>query len=52
MLSRKGLIKNRIVWSLNIRFDEGGLIIKPLPEEDPDILIPTRNRSKSTRNQD
>ena len=52
MLLRKGLIENRIIWSLNIRFNKGDLITKPLLEEDPNILIPTRNRSKSTRNQD
>ena len=52
MLLRKGLIKNRVIWSLNIRFNKGGLITKLLLDEDANILIPARNRGKSTRNQD
>ena len=52
MLSRKGLIENRIIRSSNVRFDEGGLIIKLLPDEDADILISAGNRGESTGNQD
>jgi len=47
---KKGLIKNRIIQSSNIRFNERGLITKPLSEDDTDILIPTKNRGKSTKN--
>ena len=49
---RKGPAKNRIVWLLNVRFNEGGLIIKPLLEDDTNILIPARNRGKNIKNQD
>ena len=34
----------------NVRFDEGGLITKPLLEDDTDIPIPAKNRGKSTEN--
>jgi hypothetical protein len=47
---RKGPAENRIVQSLNIRFNKRGLIIKPLLEDDTDILIPAGNRGKSTKN--
>ena len=50
--SRKGPIENRIVQSSNVRFDEGGLITKPLPDEDTDISIPAGNRGESSGNQD
>ena len=52
MLLRKGLIKNRFIWSSNVRFDKGDLITKLLLDEDANILIPIRNRGKSTKNQD
>ena len=47
---RKGPAKNRIIQSLNIKFNKGGLIIKPLLEDNTDILIPAKNRGKSTKN--
>ena len=47
---RKGPAENRIIRSSNVRFNKGGLIIKPLLEDDTDILVPTRNRGKSTKN--
>ena len=47
---RKGPAKNKIIQSLNIRFNKRGLIIKPLLKDNTDILIPTRNRGKSTKN--
>ena len=47
---RKGPIKNRIIQSLNIRFNKGGLIIKPLLKDNINILIPAKNRGKSTKN--
>jgi len=50
--SRKGPAKNRIIRSLNVRFNKRGLIIKPLSEDDTNIPIPARNRGKSTKNQD
>jgi hypothetical protein len=49
---RRGPTKNRIVRSLNVRFNKGGLITKPLLEDNINILIPTGNRGKSTKNQD
>jgi hypothetical protein len=33
MLLKKRLVKNRIVCSLNVRFDKEGLITKPLLEK-------------------
>ena len=50
ILLRKGPAENRIIQSLNIRFNKRGLITKPLSEDNTDILIPTRNRGKSTKN--
>ena len=47
---RRGTTKNRIVQFLNIRFNKKGLIIKPLLEDNTNILIPARNRGKSTEN--
>ena len=52
MPSRKGAPENRVVRSSNIRFDEGGLITKLLPEEEADISIPIGTRGKVTENQD
>jgi hypothetical protein len=51
--SRRGPVESRIVRSSNVRFDEGGLITKPFPEEDEeaDIQIPVRNRGEAA-NQD
>jgi hypothetical protein len=54
VLLRKGPVESRIVRSLNVRFDEGGLVIKPFLEEDEkeaDIQIPVRNRGEAV-NQD
>ena len=48
---RKGFTKNRIIQSLNVRFNKRGLIIKPLLEDNTDILTPAKNRGKSTKNQ-
>ena len=50
ILLRKGPTKNRIIQSSNIRFNKGGLITKPLLEDNINILIPTKNRGKSTKN--
>ena len=47
---RKGPTKNRIIQSLNIKFNKKGLIIKPLLEDNTNILILTRNRGESTKN--
>ena len=47
---RKGPAKNRIVQSLNIRFNKRGLIIKPLLEDNTDIPILTKSRGESTKN--
>ena len=47
---KKGPAENRIIQSLNIRFNKRGLIIKPLLKNNINILIPTRNRGKSTKN--
>ena len=47
---KRGLTKNRIIQSLNVRFNKEGLIIRPLLEDNTDILIPTKNRGKSTKN--
>jgi hypothetical protein len=48
MLLRRELVKSRIVCSSNVRFDKGGLITKPLSEEEDkeeaDIQILVRNR--------
>jgi hypothetical protein len=38
------------VQSLNIKFNKRGLIIKPLLKDNIDILIPAKNRGKSTKN--
>jgi hypothetical protein len=43
-------IKNGMVQSLNIKFNKRGLIIKPLLKDNIDILIPAKNRGKSTKN--
>jgi hypothetical protein len=55
VLLRRGLVESRIVRFSNVRFDEGGLIIKPLLEEEDkkeaDIQIPVKNRGKAV-NQD
>ena len=45
--SRRGPLENRIVRSSNVRFDEGGLITKPLPSEQED-----GNRGDEVENQD
>ena len=50
ILLKKGFTKNRIIQSLNIRFNEKGLITKPLLKDNTDILILTKNRGKSTKN--
>ena len=47
---RKRHTKNRIIQSLNIKFNKRGLIIKPLLKDNTDIPIPARNRGKSTKN--
>ena len=47
---RKGPAKNRIIQSLNIRFNKKGLITKPLSENNTDISIPTKNRGESIKN--
>jgi hypothetical protein len=50
VLSRRRPVENRIVRSSNVRFDERGLITKPLPEEDEeeaDIQIPVKNRGEA-----
>ena len=47
---RKGPAKNRIIQSLNIRFNKRGLITKPLLKDNTDIPIPAKNRGKSTKN--
>ena len=49
---KKGLAENRIVWSLNVKFNKRGLITKPLLENNTNILILTKNKGKSTKNQD
>ena len=49
---RRGPTENRIIRSLNIRFNERGLIIKPLLENNTNILIPVKNKGKSTENKD
>ena len=48
--SRRGPTKNIIIQSLNIRFNKGGLITKPLLKNNFNILIPAKNRSESTKN--
>ena len=47
---KRGLTKNRIIQSLNIRFNKRGLNIKPLLEDNTDIPILAKNRGKSTKN--
>ena len=47
---KKGPIKNRIIQSLNIRFNKRGLITKPLLKDDTDVPTPAKNRGKSTEN--
>jgi hypothetical protein len=49
MLLKRGPVKNRIIRSLNVRFDKEGLIIKPFLEKDKEanIQIPVKNRSKA-----
>ena len=47
---RRGPAENRIIQSLNIRFNKGGLIIKPLLKDNTDIPILTKNKGKSTKN--
>ena len=46
---RRGLIKNRIIQFLNIRFNKKSLIIKPLLKDNTDILIPAGNRVRVLR---
>jgi hypothetical protein len=47
--SRKRPVKSRIVRSLNVRFNKGGLITKPFLKEDEEanIQILVRNRGKA-----
>ena len=47
---KKGPAENKIIQSLNIKFNKRGLITKPLSEDNTNIPIPTRNRGKSTKN--
>ena len=47
---RRGPAKNRIIQSLNIKFNKEGLIIKPLSEDNTDVLIFTGNRGESIKN--
>ena len=47
---RRGLTENRIIQSLNIRFNKRDLITKPLLKDNTDILIPAKNKGKSTKN--
>ena len=47
---KRGPAENRIIQSSNIRFNKEGLITKPLSKDDTDILIPAKNRGKSTKN--
>ena len=47
---RRGPTENRIIQSLNIRFDKKGLITKPLLEDNTDIPIPAKNRGENTEN--
>ena len=49
---RRGLTENRIIQSLNIRFNKRGLITKSLLKDDTDVPTPAKNRSESTKNQD
>ena len=49
---RRGPAKNRIIQSSNVRFNKGGLITKPLSEDNTNIPIPAGNRGESTKNQD
>jgi hypothetical protein len=55
VLSRRGLVESRIVRSSNVRFDEEGLITKPLlkeeDKEEANIQILVRNRGEAA-NQD
>jgi hypothetical protein len=54
MLSRRRPVKSRIVRSLNVRFNKGGLITKPFPEENKEkanIQIPVKNKGEAA-NQD
>ena len=51
ILLKKGPAENRIIQSLNIRFNKRGLIIKPLLEDDTDVPIPAKNRGESIKNQ-
>ena len=47
---RRALTENRIIQSLNIKFNKGGLITKPLLKDNTDIPILAKNRGKSTKN--
>ena len=47
---KRGPTKNKIIQSLNIKFNERGLITKPLLKNNTNIPIPTKNRGKSTKN--
>ena len=47
---KKRPTKNRIIQSLNIRFNKKDLITQPLLEDDTDILIAAKNRGESTKN--
>ena len=47
---RRGPVKNKIVQFLNIRFNKGGLIMKPLLKNNTNIPILAKDRGKSTEN--
>ena len=47
---KRGPAKNRIIQSLNIRFNKRGLITKPLLKDNINIPIPARNRGESIKN--
>ena len=46
---KKGPAENKIIQSLNIRFNKRGLITKPLLEDNTDIPTPTKNRGESIK---
>ena len=50
ILLKKKPTKNKIIRSLNIRFNKRGLITKPLLKNNINILIPAKNKGKSTKN--
>jgi hypothetical protein len=53
MPSKRGLVKSRIICSLNVKFDKRGLITKPFLKKDKkaNIQIPVKNRGEAA-NQD